>query len=166
MPQYNFITAHSQQFQPSRNSHEIFLRVSFACKNGNGSGLRGVADGGPQIFRDASEKGRWIREEGHARSSNRDGDSRLARGTDQGPSVCEGLWRAWLNLIIVVSPRKHTHVRARARTRVMRVLLVRRERLVRASSRKCDSLRTIRDELNILISSGTLKWLFSTLRGV
>jgi len=51
-------------------------------------------------------------------SSNHDGDPRLARGTDQGPSsVCEGLWRAWLNLIIVVSlahSYAQTHTRARA----------------------------------------------------
>lgn len=64
-----------------------------------------------------SEKGRRIREGGRTRSSNHDRDPRLARGTDQGPSsVCEGLWRAWLNLIIVVSlTYTHKSIRVRAR---------------------------------------------------
>lgn len=60
-----------------------------------------------------SEKERWIWEGGRTRSSNHGGDPRLARGMDQGPSsVCEGPWRAWLNLIIVVS-LAHTYARSR-----------------------------------------------------
>lgn len=139
------------------------LRVSFAHKDGKDYVVPSmvVHKFSETIYN--SEKGRWIREGGRTRSSNDDGDPRLARGTDQGPSsVCEGLWRAWLNLIIVVS-RAHAH-------KSVRVVWYTCSRECayepRVGSAKSQQLTHIRGELNILISSGTLEWLFSTLRGV
>lgn len=113
-----------------------------------------------------SEKGRWIREGGCARSSNRDGDPLALPGARTKALLRSrrSLRRAWLNLIIIVSlTYTHAHTSTYARICVCaRALKSAYEPRLGSANR--DSQHTIRGELNIPISSGTFERLFSTLR--
>lgn len=71
--------------------------------------------------------------------------------------------RAWLNLIIIVS-LVYTHTYVRYVCEDACALLVTHAYEPRLGSANRDSQHTIRDELNIPISSGTFERLFSTLR--